>query len=247
MFPFSSNASFCCVWVVVKLCTSLHLPLPWPHPVMLRLTVGLLALTCRGLHVRPHLMSVHPLGSAHWALHPVLLLTQFRAPFCCTSLPWFVNPATVWWLCAIRFVTGTKLKNHWTRDHQRVDMSTNWGPHRFNDYFQKIESFVLSAAAFRGFTSLFNVYQKVTKAQWFCPAQSTSNVLVLICWKLSLLCTDKPLCLSTTSSLSLLLWPACYIGVLSCNCWFPLRRSSTGSSSPSIVGRQRRLRFGGSH
>ena len=52
---------------------------PTPRPVMLRLTVGLLALTCPGLHVRPHLMSVHPLGSARWALCPVLLLTQFWA------------------------------------------------------------------------------------------------------------------------------------------------------------------------
>ena len=74
-----------------------------------------------------------------------------------------------------------------------------------------------------------------------------SNVLVLICSKLSLLGTDKPLCLSTTSSLSLLLWPACYIGMLSCNCWFPSCRSSTGSYWPSTVGRQRRLQIGGSH
>ena len=82
-------------------------------------------------------------------------------------LPWFVNPATVCWLCGIQFVTGTKLKNHWTRDHQGVDMSTNWGPHRFNDNFQKIESFVLSAAAFRGFTSLFDVNQEVTQLNDF--------------------------------------------------------------------------------
>ena len=46
-------------------------------------------------------------------------------------------------------------------------MSTNWGPHRFNDYFQKMESFVLSAAAFRGFTSLFDVYQEVTQLNDF--------------------------------------------------------------------------------
>ena len=82
-------------------------------------------------------------------------------------LPWFVNPATVCWLCGIQFVMGTKLKSHWTRDHQGVDMSTNWGPHRFNDYFQKMESFVLSAAAFRGFTSLFDVYQEVTQLNDF--------------------------------------------------------------------------------
>ena len=62
---------------------------------------------------------------------------------------------------------GTKLKSHWTRDHQGLDMSTNWGPHKFNDYFQKIESFVLSAAGFRGFTSLFDVYQEVTQLNDF--------------------------------------------------------------------------------
>ena len=99
-------------------------------------------------------------------------------------------------------------------------MSTNRGPHRFNDYFQKIKYFSLSAAAFRGLPVYLMYIRKLPSSRILHCSIHLSNVLVLICSKLSLLGTDKPLCLSTTSSLSLLLWPACYIGVLSCNCWF---------------------------
>ena len=82
-------------------------------------------------------------------------------------MPWFTNPSTVCWLYGTQYVTGTKLRNHWEHNHQGVDISTNWGPHRFDVYFQKMESFVLSAAAIRGITSLFDVYYELSRSKAF--------------------------------------------------------------------------------
>ena len=82
-------------------------------------------------------------------------------------LPWFANLSTVCWICGIQYVTGTKLRNHREHNHQGVDISTNWGPHRFDVYFWKMESFVLSAATIWGLTSLFDVYHKLSQSDVF--------------------------------------------------------------------------------
>ena len=78
-------------------------------------------------------------------------------------LPWFSNPVTACWICGVQYVKGTKLKDHWRRHHRDVDISTNWGEHRFDDYFRRVESFVTSASALRrGEASLSEIYQEIS-------------------------------------------------------------------------------------
>ena len=70
-------------------------------------------------------------------------------------LPWFSNPVMACWICGVQYVKGTKLKDHWRRHHRDVDISTNWGEHRFDDYFRRVGSFVTSPSALcRGEASL---------------------------------------------------------------------------------------------
>ena len=86
----------------------------------------------------------------------------------------------------------------WAIWYQEVDISTNWDPRRFDVYFRKMESFMLVCHCHPGdhqfiWCVLWTVSQK--------PLPVWKNVLFalsMICSKLSLLDTDKPLCLSTT-------------------------------------------------
>ena len=77
-------------------------------------------------------------------------------------LPWFSNPVMACWICGVQYVKGTKLKDHWRRHHRDVDISTNWGEYRFDDYFRRVESFVTSASALRrGEASLSEIFQEI--------------------------------------------------------------------------------------
>ena len=78
-------------------------------------------------------------------------------------LPWFSNPVMACWICGVQYVKGTKLKDHWRWHHRDVDISTNWGEHRFDDYFRRVESFVTSASALRrGEASLSEIFQEIS-------------------------------------------------------------------------------------
>ena len=102
--------------------------------------------------------------------------------------------ATACWLCEVKFVKGLSLEKQGENQHLGVDRAQNWDPHRYEDYFRRVEDFLRSAAAFQGVTHLGDVYQELAEFDYFrlfnshslsgCffvfphPPQSNSNFLL---------------------------------------------------------------------
>ena len=78
-------------------------------------------------------------------------------------LPFYFSPDTCCWLCGFQHVRKTAVETHFREVHPKIDISTNWGPHRYEEYFIRMESFLLWLGSHLGLSTLREIY---THCRW---------------------------------------------------------------------------------